>query len=151
MSKINSMENIISQIKKIGLNIHNEIQPLLKNIQPLTLDKYFEYSNIKEKNKKYYKNLFKRYIEYCNKDYIKNEIIANNSCPLDMNKKIYVPSNVLAFLKEKYSFQRTFVKKILNVFLRALRKCTQNPNLEYPSSLGQITKSYIKHFSNTMS
>ena len=99
MSKINSMENIISQIKKIGLNIHTEIQPLIKNIQPLTLDKYIEYSNIKEKNKNYYKNLFERYIEYCNKDYIKNEIFANNNCPLDMNIKIYDPSNVLEFLK----------------------------------------------------
>ena len=49
ISNFNSMENIVSQIKKIGLNIYTEIQPLLRNIQPFTLDKYIEYSDIKEK------------------------------------------------------------------------------------------------------
>ena len=36
LNKINSVENILSQINKIGINIHTEIQPLLNNIQPLT-------------------------------------------------------------------------------------------------------------------
>ena len=40
------MQNIIAQINKIGLNIHSEIQPLIQNIKPLTLDKYIENSTI---------------------------------------------------------------------------------------------------------
>ena len=43
------MENLLSQIQKIGMNIHTEIQPLLKNIKPLTLEKYIDNSTIKKK------------------------------------------------------------------------------------------------------
>lgn len=104
------MENVISQIQKIGLNIHSEIQPLLKNIQPITLEKYNENSNIKEKNKKYYKNLFERYIKYSNKKLINDKIITNSEYPLDININIYDPPNVLEFIKDECSFQRTSKK-----------------------------------------
>ena len=128
------------------MNIHTEIQPLIKNIQPLTLETYIDNSTMKEKNKKYFKNLFKKYIEYCNNKYITNEISINNRCPLDTNINIYDPSNIVQFIKEKCSYQRTSLKKILDVFLRALKKCTKNENLEYPESLGKPMKSFNKHF-----
>ena len=146
LNKINSIENILAQINKIGMNIHSEIQPLLQNIQPLTLEKYIDNSTIKEKNKQYYKNLFRKYMEFCNEKYIQNNIVHKSDCPLDANINIYEPSNVMEFIKEKCNFKRTSIQKILNIFLRALRKCTRNPNLEYPSSLGQILKPYNKHY-----
>ena len=140
------MENILSQIGKIGMNIHTEIQPLLKNIELLTLEKYIDNSTIKEKNKKYYKNLFTKYIDFCDQKYLRNDLLSKNDCPMDVNVNIYDPSNVLEFIREKCTFKRTSTQKILNVFLRALKKCTKNPNLEYPSSLGHFIKPLNKHY-----
>ena len=128
------------------MNIHSEIQPLLQNIQHLTFERYIDNSTIKEKNKKYYKNLFKKYMKFCNDKYLMNNIVSKNECPLDANINIYDTSNVLEFIKQKCSFKRTSIHKILNVFLIALNKCTRNPNLEYPSSLGQILKPYNKYY-----
>ena len=139
-------KNILSQINKIRMNIHSEIQPLLQNIQPLTLERYIDNSTIKEKNKKYYKNLLKKYMEFCNNKYIQNNIVHKNECPLDVNINVYDPSNVIECIKEKCTFRRTSIQKILNIFLRALKKCKRNPNLEYPSSLGIILKPYNKHY-----
>lgn len=82
-----------------------------KNIEPITLEKYIDNSTIKEKNQKYYKNIFKKYIDYCNSKYIENDIIINNKYPLVMNINVYNPSNILQFIKEKYSLKRTSVKK----------------------------------------
>ena len=72
--KLQNLNNLIAQFQKIGINIHTEIQPLLRDIQPLSLDTYIDNSTIKIKNKKYYKNLFKKYIDYCN-----NKFIESNS------------------------------------------------------------------------
>ena len=83
-------------------------------------------------------------MKFCNDKYLLNNLVYKNECPLDANINIYDPSNVLEFIKQKY--KRTSIQKILNVFLRALKKCTRNPNLEYPSSLGQILKPYNNHY-----
>ena len=144
------MQNIIAQINKIGLNIHSQIQPLIQNIKPLTLDKYIENSTIKSKSKKYYTNLFRRYINYCNEKLIINKEIINPNCPLDVEFNAYDPSNVLDFIHNKCHFKRTSIQKILKVFLRALRKCTRNPSLEYPSSIGNPQKPYLKHYINNV-
>ena len=46
---------------------------------------------------------------------------------------------------KKCNYKRT-THKIINVFLWALRKCTRNSSLEYPSSLGKPQKPYIKRY-----
>ena len=144
-SKNAQIEELLQKINSHE-NLHTEIQPLLKNIKPLTLEKYIDNSTIKEKNKKYYKNLFTKYIEYCNQKYLSKYIEIKEDCPLDINIGIYDPSNVLDFIKDKCKFKRSSIPKILTVFLRVLRKCTRNPNLEYPSSIGQFLKPFNKHY-----
>ena len=98
MYKLTNYEKYNIHIGKIGMNIHTEIQPLLKNIQPLIVEKYIDNSNKNEKNKKYYKNLFKKYIDFYDNKYIKNAIPINNKCPLDVNMNIYDPSIILQFI-----------------------------------------------------
>ena len=53
------MENVISQMQKYPFKYSFKNSTLLQIFQPLTLEKYIDHSNIKEKNKKYYKNYLK--------------------------------------------------------------------------------------------
>lgn len=49
-------------------------------------------------------------------------------------------------MAEKFNFDRTSVKKIRDIFLLAMRKCTRNPNLDYSVPLGQTKPPYLKHY-----
>ena len=58
---IESMNNFFKQSQEIGQQLHNIILPLLKSAKALTLETYIELSSLKEHNKIYLKNLFKKY------------------------------------------------------------------------------------------
>ena len=70
----------------------------------------------------------------------------DTKCPLGLETNVHDPSNVLEYIIKKCNYKRTTTHKIINVFLRALRKCTRNPSLEFPSSLGKPQKPYIKNY-----
>ena len=106
-SYIEGLTIYFKQAQDICQHIHNIIIPLVKAIQPMTLDKYVDLSTIKSHNKKYLKGLFKRYID----DYTKNlnytDFQTNDGCPPDLNLDIYHPDNVIRFMNEKCNFKRT--------------------------------------------
>ena len=49
-------------------------------------------------------------------------------------------------MKERCHFDRNSVKKIRDIFLMAMRKCTRNPSLDYSVPLGQTENPNIKHY-----
>ena len=110
------------QAQEVGQQIHNLIIPLVKPIQPMTLQKYVDLSTIKPHNKKYLKSLFNKYVEYCRKDLNYSDYQVIDNCPLDLNFDIYNPDNVIKFMNEKCNFKRTSIKKIRDIFLRGIRK-----------------------------
>ena len=112
----------------------------------MTLDKYVDLSTIKPHDKKYLKGLLKRYIDYCTKDLNYTDFQTIDGCPLDLNLDIYNPDNVIRFMNEKCNFKRTSIKKIRDIFLRAIRKCTRNSSLEYTFPLGINENPNIKHY-----
>lgn len=112
----------------------------------MTLEKYIDLSTIQEHNKTYLKSLFRRYIEYCEKDLNFNDFKIIDNCPLDLNLDIYNPDNVIKFMRDKCNFKRTSTKKIRDIFLRAMRKCTRNPSLDYTIPLGANENPNIKHY-----
>lgn len=128
---IDAISCYFKQAPSIGHKIHNLIINLVKPIQPMTLEKYAELSTIKGHNKKYLKGLFQRYINYCKENLKFSDYKVIEGCPLDLELNIYNPDNVLKFSEGQYKFEKASVKKIRDIFLLALRKCTRNPTLEY--------------------
>ena len=49
-------------------------------------------------------------------------------------------------MNEKCNFKRTSIKKIRDIFLRAIRKCTRNSSLEYTVPLCINENPNIKHY-----
>lgn len=49
-------------------------------------------------------------------------------------------------MKEKCHFDRSSVKKITDIFLTAMRKCTRIPSLDYSVPLGQTENPNLKHY-----
>jgi integrase len=145
---IEGMNSYFKKAEEIGQHIHNMILPLIKPIQPMTLQNYVGLSSLKEHNKKYLRSLFKKYTDYCKKDLNISDFKTIDGCPLDLNLDIYNPDNVIRFMKDKCNFKRTNVKKIRDIFLRAMRKITRNPSLDYSVPLGNIQNPNIKHFMN---
>lgn len=143
---IESMNNYFKQSQKIGQQLHNIILPLLKPAKPMTLETYIELSSLKDHNKIYLKNLFKKYLDFCKKDLHYTDYKCIDGCPLDLNLDIYNPDNVIRFMKEKCNFKRTSIKKIRDIFLLAMRKCTKNPSLDYSVPLGQTENPKLKHY-----
>ena len=140
------MNIYFKQSQEFNQQIHNLIIQLVKPIQPMTLQKYIDLSTIKPHNKKYLKSLFNKYVEYCRKDLNYSDYQVIDNCPLDLNFDIYNPDNVIKFMNEKCNFKRTSIKKIRDIFLRAIRKCTRNPSLEYTVPLGLNDAPYLKHY-----
>ena len=145
-SYIEGINNYFKQAQDIGSQIHNLIIPLIRPIQPLTLDKYVDLSTIKGHNKRYLKTLFKKYIDYCKENLNLSDYKVIDGCPLDLNLDIYNPDNALKFMKEKCKFNRSSIKKIRDIFLLAFRKCTRNPSLDYSVPLGKEESPNIKHY-----
>lgn len=143
---IDGMTAYFKQSQDIGQKIHNLILPLIKPIQPMTLDKYIDLSTIKGHNKKYLKSLFKKYLDYCKENINISDYKVIDNCPLDLNLDIYNPDNVLKFMSEKCNFGRTSVKKIRDIFLLAMRKCTRNPYLDYSVPLSKTEPPNLKHY-----
>ena len=112
----------------------------------MTFDKYVELSTIKGNNKKYLQNLFKRYIDFCQENLKITDFKVIDGCPLDLNLDIYNPDNALKFMNERCHFDRSSVKKIRDIFLTAMRKCTRNPSLDYSVPLGQTENPNLKHY-----
>ena len=145
-SYIEGINNYFKQAEDIGAQIHNLIVPLIRPIQPLTLDKYVDLSPIKGHNKRYLKTLFKKYIYYCKENLNLSDYKVIDGCPLDLNLDIYNPDNTLKFMEEKCNFNRSSIKKIRDIFLLAFRKCTRNPSLDYSVPLGKEESPNIKHY-----
>lgn len=143
---IDGLSCYFKQAQSIGNKVHNLIINLVKPIQPMTLEKYADLSKIKGHNKKYLQSLFKRYINFCKENLKISDYKVIDGCPLDINLDIYNPDNVLKFIDEKCNFERSSVKKIRDIFLLALRKCTRNPSLEYSVPLGNSEPPNIKHY-----
>ena len=143
---IDGINNYFQQAQQIGNQIHNLIIPLVKPIQPLTLEKYIDLSTIRGHNKNYLKNLFRKYINYCKENLKLSDYRTIDGCPLDLNLDIYNPDNALKFFKERCKFERSSIKKIRDIFLLAFRKCTRNPSLEYSVPLGLDEGPNIKHY-----
>ena len=87
-SYIEGLTIYFKQAQDIGQHIHNIIIPLIKPIQPMTLDKYVDLSTIKPHDRKYLKGLFKRYIDYCTKDLNYTDFQTIDGYPLDLNLDI---------------------------------------------------------------
>lgn len=98
---IDSINNYFKQAQEIGMQMNNLIIPLVKQIQPLTLEKNIDLSTIKGHNKKYLKNLFKKYINYCKQNLKFSDYKVIDSCLLDINLDIYNPDNALKIFQEK--------------------------------------------------
>ncbi len=109
---IEGMTNYVKQAQEIGQQIHNIILPLIKPIQPMTFEKYVDLSTISAHNKKYLKNLFQKYLDYCKKYLNYNNFKIIDGCPLDLNLDIYNQGNALKFMEDKCNFKRTSIKKI---------------------------------------
>ena len=140
------MNNFFKQSQEIGQQLHNIILPLLKHAKPMTLETYIELSSLKEHNKIYLKNLFRKYVDSFKKDLHYTDYKCIDGCPLDLNLDIYNPDNVLRFMKEKCNFKRTCIKKIRDIFLLAMRKCIKNPSFDYSVPLGQSENPNMKHY-----
>ena len=143
---IDAHNNYFKQAEEIGSQIHNLIIPLVKPIQPLTLQKYVDLSTIKGHNKKYLKNLFRKYLDFCKENLKLSDYKVIDGCPLNLNLDIYNPDNALKFFQERCKFERSSVKKIRDIFLLAFRKCIRNPSLNYSVPLGKEERAFTKHY-----
>lgn len=143
--QINSLTQQFLSLKTSITKIIEILNPFLVKQEPLSLEECVEKSFLNKKTKRSTLSLIKKYKTYC-KDKNEKEIEKSNG-ELNANNisTIFDPQNAFDFVVNKNKYQRSSIKKNLNILLRFIRLATKNPYLNYdlPIGIGEPVK--LKH------
>jgi integrase len=146
--------NIINNLSLINKNYeenskiaYEALAKIIKQSEPLSYDFIINNSMWSQKTKKNSLNLFKKYEYWClerNINKMKSKEAEDNFDPLDYSD-LYSPDNAFYFCTKIQNYSGTSTINRLQFFLRIIRKCTRNKNLEYSTFIGKQPEAKLKH------